>query len=215
MAEGEAVWNGSAWVHPSTGQQWDGQRWVDPAPATGATAAFAAPAPAPGEAVAAPPERGVVFIQVAWRTVVAAVGGGAAVGTGMILLFALWDVVHPPSDGADPSWTFIPIGTLFGIVFGGFLGAPAAAILGGVMAWRGVPYPGPKRTRLIARITAMAMVFAFLVLFFHEPVQSGGPDVADLTVYGLIYGASLVGAWFLGSWTVRWYVRRMAAVVGA
>lgn len=182
-----------AWVHPATGQRWDGQQWLGPALPVGPV----------------PISRGAIFLHVAWRTLVAAIGGGMAIVVLIFTAITVWELINPPENGSDNNIVWILLGLVVGAVFGAILGVPAAAVLGGMMAWRGVPYPGPRRTRLIARLTGMAMVLLFLLTMFHDVFTKRSFDLDAMPLFVMIYGGGLGGAWFLASWTVRWYIRRM------
>jgi hypothetical protein len=198
VAETEAVWDGTGWVHPASGHRWDGQRWLEPT-----TGVASAPSPA-----VAGPSRALVLFHVAWRALVGSVVGGTLIVLAVIVFFLVRDQASPPANGT-PTRAGDLVYALFGLVFGVVLGVPAGALLGGVLAWRGVPYRGARATRLLARVTALVLVLLFLVLFFHDPAGSGGLSGGDLALYAFIYMASLGGAWLLAGWTVRWYVRRM------
>jgi len=193
LADGP-VWDGTAWVHPVSGHRWDGQRWIEPPPASPTG-----------------PGRGLVFFQVAWRALVGAIAGGTLIAFAVIVFFIVRDQLSASTKDTPTTVSDLRYAA-FGLVFGLLLGVPAGVVVGGVVAWRGVPYRGARRTRLVARVTGLVLVLAFLLFFFRPPVRSGGISLGDVALYAFIYATSLGGTWVLSSWTVRWYVRRMDAV---
>jgi len=148
-----------------------------------------------------------VFGHVLWRVVVACVGGGAIIGTLVVLASLAF-----PDDAGDESLSIVVVGPIFGAVLGVFLAVVAGPLIGGVCAAALVPYPGERRARLVTRVLGVGLVALFIPLLFMGAV----PDVGVLVIIGAIWAAAVAGAWFLSPWVVRWYVRRMepAAATG-
>jgi hypothetical protein len=199
--DGQPVWDGTTWVVPGTPWRWDGTAWVDtsagPAP-PGAAAATWEHATLP-RAATPPIGAGTVFVQVFWRALTVAVVGGAAAGFVGTLALAATD----PEDGA---FLFAFVVALVGGVFGVLLGLVAGPVMGGICAWRLVPYPGARSCTLLARALAIGFVALFLPLLFWDAVVD---DNGTVLLMAGISAMSLAGAWFGGGWTIRWYVRRM------
>jgi hypothetical protein len=144
-----------------------------------------------------------VFGHVFWRALTVSILGGAAAGFVGTLALAATE----PEDGA---FLFAFVVALVGAVFGVLLGLVAAPIMGGICAWRLVPYPGARSCTRLARGLAFGLVLAFLPLLFWEATTD---DNATILLMGAISAISLAGAWVGGGWTIRWYVRRMEGVV--
>lgn len=194
------VWDGTGWVAPATGHRWDGAGWVASA-TPGAVAAVPA---------STTPTRGLVFGHVLWRSVVVAVIGGAIVAMVMVLGAVLFD---PSAEGVGSEdglgLAFLPVVALAGGGLGLILSVIAAPAIAGLCAWRLVPYPGRRTTRLLPRLIAIVIVVAWVGLLFGADADS----TADV-IYGLVVLVGcLLGAWFGGGWLTGWYVRRVEGTV--
>lgn len=187
-ASAQPVWDGAAWVVPGTALRWDGAAWV---------------AGTPQEV--APPSRLLVFGQVIWRVAVLCVGGGAAVGTILMVVgLALGGV-----DGDTLAWVVaVPlVGGLLGVMLSGVAGP----VIAGVCAWRLVPYPGARRARLLVRVLGVVIVGTLLPIMF----LGASYDRGTVLIILLLWSASVAGAWFGAPWTVHWYAVRLAGRPGA
>lgn len=164
------------------------------------------PPPPLASTVAAPvdsPARALVFFQLLWRSIVAAVGGGVVIGVGFVVIvgatgerFSDLDSDFDSSDGLSVAMF---LAAAFGGAFGLALGVAAGLVLGLIGAIVLVPYRGRRITRLVMRIAAPLLVAAFFVVLL------GGDD----RVWMLLGGAGMVGAVLIAPWLVGWYVRRM------
>jgi hypothetical protein len=144
------------------------------------------------------PSGGSVFGQLVWRIIVLAMGGGAVIGLGFVIVGA---IVGGDSDVATFGFIALIVGAIFGLV----LGVPAGLVLGGIGAAMLVPYKGKGYTHWWARISALIAVSLFYLWLWGGTSLSGDE-------YGVIIGLTapgLLGAFF-GSWfLVHWYCRRM------
>jgi len=144
------------------------------------------------------PSRGAVFGQILWRTIVLAMGGGALIGIGFIVVGSM---VSKDSDLAGFSLAAGFVGAILGL----FLGVPSGLALGGVGCALLVPYRGKASTHTFARIGAMLAVSVFYGWMWsgHNFDSGEWPALVGLTLPGL------AGAFFGSLFLVRWYTKRM------
>ncbi len=147
--------------------------------------------------------RPTVFMQIAWRSLVSCIVGGAAIGALMGVGFVVFDAV---TDAVEKTKvTDIAVITYIGGIFGLLLGIVAGVVLGLVGAVVLVPYRGPRRTRRVIRGVGMVIVALFSLLFVADPGELDAGTVLFLAV--LVLGGQ-IGAYLLGGWIVEWYIRR-------
>lgn len=153
-----------------------------------------------GAAVARSPQpsAGSVFGQLVWRIIVLAMGGGALIGLGFVIVGSL---VQGDSDVAGFGFAAMIVGAILGL----FLGVPAGLVLGGIGAAMLVPYKGKRYTMWWARIASLLAVALFYTrLWWSINIDDGEYwVVAGLTIPGLL--GAFFGSWFL----VHWYTHRM------
>jgi hypothetical protein len=142
------------------------------------------------------PSRGSVFGQLVWRTIVLAVGGGAAIGFGFMLIGAF-------VSGDSELATYGIAAAIVGAIFGLLLGIPAGLVLGGLGCAMLVPYKGKRATNWWAHISALLAVALFYLWLWSQFEIADLVPLLGLTVPG-VFGA-FFGSWFL----VRWYTKRM------
>lgn len=147
--------------------------------------------------------RAAIFMQIAWRSLVACIVGGAALGALMGVGFVVFDAL---TDAADPTDVAgIAVITYIGAVFGVLLGIVAGVVLGLVGAFALVPYPGAARTRRVIRVVGMVLVALFSLLFVLDP---GELNAGAFVFLGVLVIGGQVGAYLLGGWIVGWYIQR-------
>lgn len=145
-------------------------------------------------------------MQIAWRSLVSCILGGAALGALMGIGFVAFDAV---TDAADKTKvTDIAVITYIGGVFGLLLGIVAGVVLGLVGAVVLVPYPGAPRTRRVIRGVGMVIVGLFALMFLLDP---GDLDAGAWIFFGVLVVGGQVGAYLLGGWIVGWYIKRAEA----
>jgi hypothetical protein len=147
------------------------------------------------------PTRDLVAGQVAWRTLVCCVAGGAAVATALAVpaLLLDWSGSMKPSD----LLAFPFGGAFFGFLLS-FVAVPAMAI---VCAFALVPYRGPRLTLLLPRVLGAGLVAALVLPWLTQ----SPPEWQSVVFAVLLVSFSAAGVWVGGGWITGWYVRRMRA----
>ena len=146
-----------------------------------------------------PPTRSRVFGEFLLRSLILALGGGAALGSvfGPIFLSVWMD------PGFETAWLAAVAGGVAGAIYGTIFGVVAGLVMGAVGAAWLVPYRGVRVT--IRTVRLLAVTVTALWTSWIIPVDLEHPWRALLVV---TLPAS-VGALLLSPWVARWYVRRM------
>jgi len=143
------------------------------------------------------PSRGVVFVQLLWRTIVISVLGGLVVS----VLFVSAAFVFDEND--DEVRTWLPVVLVIAVLMGLMLGVVAGVLTGLVGAILMVPYRGKAFARWFVLIATLLSVGSFFAIIGFS---------SDAAVIWVIVGggALLLGA-LMSPWPVGWYVKRMSA----